>query len=55
MPQPQPEKQPLETERERLLRNIQGKYAHVHTSSEAFAKRKMREIQLEEGWEKLPE
>lgn len=29
------------------LRSIRGKFAHLHTSSEAFAQRKKKEIELE--------
>jgi hypothetical protein len=47
--QPEPSSWP-ETERERFIRTLRGKYAHIKTSSEDFAKRKMLEIQREEGW-----
>jgi hypothetical protein len=36
------------TERETLLRRIQGKYAHLPTSSQEFADRKQGEIDIED-------
>ena len=44
----------IEKERERrieLSKKIMGKYAHLKTSSEDFARRKQEEIELEDkGW-----
>jgi hypothetical protein len=40
-----------QSERERIIHSLRGKYAHIKTSSEDFARRKMVEIQREEGWE----
>jgi hypothetical protein len=37
-----------ETEREQLIKSLQGKYAHAPTSSEDFARRKQEEIDWEE-------
>jgi hypothetical protein len=36
-----------QAEKDALLRRIQGKYAHLPTSSEDFAARKQEEIDLE--------
>lgn len=48
------EEQDLEKERQRrseLSKQIMGKYAHLLTSSEEFARRKQEEIELEDkGW-----
>lgn len=42
------EKEALEVMRRLAhLRSIRGKFAHLHTSSEAFARRKRKEIELE--------
>ncbi len=49
------EEQDLEKERQRrieLSKQIMGKYAHLRTSSDEFAKRKQEEIELEDkGWQ----
>ncbi len=37
-----------EEERKQLIRSLQGKYAHVATSSEDFARRKQEEIDWED-------
>lgn len=48
------EKEDLEKERQRrieLSKEIMGKYSHLLTSSEEFARRKQEEIELEDkGW-----
>ena len=50
----QTDKDALEKERQRRLalsKTIMGKYAHLLTSSEDFARRKQEEIELEDkGW-----
>ena len=48
------EEDEIEKERQRrieLSKKIMGKYAHLNTSSEEFARRKQEEIELEDkGW-----
>jgi hypothetical protein len=39
------------SDREGLIHALRGRYAHIKTCSEDFARRKALEIQREEGWE----